>query len=115
MDKKILIILLFSLVFGQFLKAQDSVVYRVILIGDAGEIDKQQMAVLSFAANKIIKNKTTVIYLGDNVYPRGMGLPGSPDQKRDESILRSEYEPMRTKGAPVYFLAGNHDWDRMGP
>jgi Calcineurin-like phosphoesterase len=115
MDKKTLIILLFFLVFGQLLKAQDSVIHRMILIGDAGEIDKQQMAVLGFAANKVIKNKTTVIYLGDNVYPRGMSLPGSPDQGSTENILRSEYEPMRAKGAPVYFLAGNHDWDRMGP
>src|SRR5690606_1756194 len=29
-------------------------------------------------------------------------------------ILRSQYEPMRAKGAPVYFIPGNHDWDRMG-
>jgi UDP-2,3-diacylglucosamine pyrophosphatase LpxH len=21
---------------------------------------------------------------------------------------------MRSKGAPVYFIPGNHDWDRMG-
>jgi len=107
--------LMLFLVFGRMLKAQDSVVYRVILVGDAGEIDKQQMAVLSFAANTIIKDKTTVIYLGDNIYPHGMGLPGSAEEAGTKSILRSEYEPMRAKGAPVYFIPGNHDWDRMGP
>lgn len=101
--------------FAGIVKAQDSVVYRVILIGDAGEIDKQQMATLDFAASLIIKNHTTVLYLGDNVYPHGMGLPGSPDQARTENILRSEYGPMRAKGAPVYFVPGNHDWDKMGP
>ncbi|HJP64076.1 MAG TPA: BamA/TamA family outer membrane protein [Mucilaginibacter sp.] len=95
-------------------KAQDSVVHRVILIGDAGEIDKQQMAVLGFAANSVIKNKTTVLYLGDNIYPRGMALPGSPDTTRTQNILKSEYAPMRAMGAPVYFIPGNHDWDRMG-
>src|SRR5476649_113836 len=106
MNKNILITCLLVLSLGSMLRAQDSVVYRVILIGDAGEIDKQQMAVLGFAANTVIKNKTTVIYLGDNVYPRGMGLPGSPDQESTENILRSEYEPMRAKGAPVYFIPG---------
>ncbi|HTE01277.1 MAG TPA: BamA/TamA family outer membrane protein [Mucilaginibacter sp.] len=115
MNKKLLICLMMLLGFAPFAKAQDSVVYRIVLIGDAGEINKEQMSVLDFAANSIIKNKTTVIYLGDNVYPRGMGLPGSPDQARTEKILQSEYIPMRAKGAPVYFLPGNHDWDKMGP
>src|ERR1700743_1439967 len=108
MNKRILTVLLFSLVFGQFVKAQDSVVYRVVLVGDAGEIDKQQAAVFSFAANKGIKNTNTVMYLVDNVCPRSMSLPGSPDQERTENILRSEFGQMRAKGAPVYFIPGNH-------
>ncbi len=94
--------------------AQDSISYRIILIGDAGEMGKEQVAELSFAANSIMKNKTTVIYLGDNIYPKGMALPGSTDTERTESILRSEYMPMRVKGAPVYFIPGNHDWDKSG-
>jgi hypothetical protein len=115
MNKKLRLFLVFLLGSFALAKAQDSIVYRVILIGDAGEIDKQQQAVLGFAANSIIKDKTTLLYLGDNIYPRGMGLPGSPDEERTQSILKSEYMPMRTKGAPVYFIPGNHDWDRMGP
>ncbi|HEY4324977.1 MAG TPA: metallophosphoesterase, partial [Mucilaginibacter sp.] len=115
MNKKLRLFLVFLLGSFALAKAQDSIVYRVILIGDAGEIDKQQQAVLGFAANSIIKDKTTVLYLGDNIYPRGMSLPGSPDEERTQSILKSEYMPMRAKGAPVYFIPGNHDWDRMGP
>src|SRR6202000_74406 len=114
MNKKLLLCLVFLLGGIILAKAQDSIVYRVVLIGDAGEIDKEQQAVLGFAANSIIKDKTTVLYLGDNIYPSGMGLPGSPDEKRTQSILQSEYTPMRAKGAPVYFIPGNHDWDRMG-
>lgn len=114
MDKKTIITVLFLLGLVQLLRAQDSVAYRVILIGDAGEIDKQQMTVLGFAANSVIKGKTTVMFLGDNIYPHGMGLPGSPDEVRTQNIIKSEYEPMRAKGAPVYFVPGNHDWDKMG-
>ncbi|WP_184549874.1 metallophosphoesterase [Mucilaginibacter sp. FT3.2] len=107
---------LFILVLGSFVAmAQDSVKYRVILIGDAGEMDTQQSAVLKHAAASIIKNKTIVMYLGDNIYPTGMGLPGSKEEEQTKKILQSQYQPMRANGAPVYFVPGNHDWDKMGP
>ncbi len=98
-----------------FLNAQNIIRSRVILIGDAGEMDSQQTYVLDNAASKIIKGKTTVFYLGDNVYPTGMGLPGSIDEASTKKILQTQYTPMRKAGAPVYFVPGNHDWDRMGP
>jgi len=94
--------------------AQDTIKYRIIFIGDAGEIDPQQNNVLQNAANNIIAGKTTVMYLGDNIYPTGFGLPGSPGEEQTKQILRAQFTPMRSKGAPVYFVPGNHDWDRMG-
>ncbi|WP_118975149.1 BamA/TamA family outer membrane protein [Taibaiella koreensis] len=97
------------------LQAQDSVRSRVILIGDAGEMDDQQKLVIPHAAAQVLPGKTTVLYLGDNIYPHGMGLPGSPEEKLTQEILKSQYQPMREQGAPVYFVPGNHDWDRMGP
>src|SRR5438067_2504933 len=114
MTKKIQLLLIL-LIGGFNVLAQDSVQYRVILIGDAGEMDMQQNAVLKHAAASIIKNKSAVIYLGDNVYPRGIGLPGSPEEAQTKKILQSQYQPMRANGAPVYFLPGNHDWDKTGP
>jgi hypothetical protein len=98
-----------------FLKAQDSIRNRIILIGDAGELDPQLSHVLSNATTRILKNKTTVIYLGDNVYPTGIGLPGSKEEETTKKILKGQFIPMRKAGAPVYFVPGNHDWDRMGP
>ena len=98
-----------------FVNAQDSLRYRVILIGDAGEMNHEQQKALQHAANHIVTGKTVVLYLGDNVYPHGMGLPGSKEEATTRQILQSQYQPMRAKGAPVYFLPGNHDWDKMGP
>ena len=95
-------------------KAQDSVLQRIIMIGDAGEIDKEQQAIIPAASNMVIPGKTTVIYLGDNIYPRGMGLPGSKEEETTKKILQSQFNPMRSKGAPVYFIPGNHDWDKEG-
>lgn len=97
------------------LHGQDSIRYRMIFIGDAGEMNEGQKEVISQASNLIIANKTTVMYLGDNIYPRGMGLPGSRQEEATRQILQSQYMPMRSKGAPVYFVPGNHDWDKMGP
>lgn len=96
------------------ISGQDSIRYRVIFIGDAGEINDKQQTVIPQAAAHVIAGKTTVMYLGDNVYPRGMDLPGSGKEERTREILRSQFAPMRGKGAPVYFIPGNHDWDKMG-
>lgn len=94
--------------------AQDSLVHRVILLGDAGETSKEQQHIIPLAAGMVIKDRTTVLYLGDNIYPTGMGLPGSRNEQATQEILRTQYAPMRAHGAAVYFIPGNHDWDRMG-
>jgi len=101
--------------FISFIANAQDIRHRIILIGDAGEYGKRQGGVITHAASQILKGKTTVFYLGDNVYPIGMGLPGSKEEKSTMQILQSQYQPMRAGGAAVYFVPGNHDWDRMGP
>lgn len=96
------------------LQAQDSIQYRIIFIGDAGQINAQQKIAIEHAASQVIAGKTSVIYLGDNIYPRGLGLPDTKNAESTRDILRSQYQPMRSAGAPVYFIPGNHDWDRSG-
>lgn len=113
--KKIIHILFYSLFIHANLSAQDTVLQRIILIGDAGEMDTQQKMLIADAAGKIIPGKTTVVFLGDNIYPTGMSLPGTKDEALTKQILQSQFMPMRSKGAAVYFVPGNHDWDRSGP
>ena len=108
-------LLLFLVIITTLTRAQDSVKYRVIFIGDAGEMNIAQRESLKNAANHVIKGKTTVMYLGDNIYPKGMGLRGSKEEKETKQILQSQFLPMRKAGAAVYFIPGNHDWDKMGP
>jgi hypothetical protein len=43
-----------------------------------------------------------------------MSLPGAPDEELTRRILRSQFQPLRSTGAPVYFVPGNHDWDKSG-
>jgi Omp85 superfamily domain/Calcineurin-like phosphoesterase len=105
----------FLILFGfiHSVKAQDGVQHRIIFIGDAGEINPFQQTIAKIASEKIVKDKTTVVYLGDNIYPNGMGLDSISRQKT-EQILQAQFAPMRAKNATVYFIPGNHDWDRMG-
>lgn len=115
MLKKLLILscLIFTVCVGY---AQDKdVKARVILIGDAGEMNDGQFAALKNAANHVIKGKTTTVYLGDNIYPVGMAIPGYGNFAETSKILQSQFKPMRDAGSAVYFVPGNHDWDQSGP
>ncbi|MFD2970187.1 metallophosphoesterase [Sphingobacterium bambusae] len=87
---------------------------RLILFGDAGEINEEQEGLLEDAANLVISNKTSVFFLGDNIYPLGMGLT-KDEAEHTGAILRSQYGAFVQKGSPTYFIAGNHDWDKSGP
>ena len=94
--------------------AQTDVQARVILIGDAGEINTTQKAILQDAISKSIPGKTIALFLGDNIYPKGVEL--SPEKKEAAlNILRAQFEGLRKNNIPVYFVPGNHDWDKSGP
>lgn len=86
---------------------------RLILFGDAGEINKQQGDLLAEASSLILAGKTQVYFLGDNIYPQGMGLT-STEAEETAAILESQYTHFRRQGVPVTFVAGNHDWDKSG-
>ncbi len=95
--------------------AQDSVKYRVILIGDAGEMNTIQKGAMQLAASTVLPGRTSAFFLGDNIYPTGMALAGSSAFPHTAAILKSQFEPLRAAGSAVYFIPGNHDWDKSGP
>lgn len=95
--------------------AQSDIKHRVILIGDAGEMNEGQRHALKSAAQLVLTGKTTTLFLGDNIYPTGMELPGTEKHLATAEILKSQFEPMRAKGSATYFVPGNHDWDKSGP
>lgn len=56
-----------------------------------------------------------VMFLGDNVYPRGMPDPAAPQRPEAERRLAAQLGALRGTGARGIFIPGNHDWDRHGP
>ena len=118
--------------------ADDDVLARLLLIGDAGEPDPAGEPALEALAQVVnrLPARTTVVFLGDNIYERGMPEPApTPDaaieaavaaadvvisdifQTREEAerILRAQAAVVRGNGARAIFIPGNHDWDQSNP
>ena len=106
--------LVLSIVFAASVIGQDSLKYRVILIGNDGkQVDKIPNAVQHITGN-IIGGKTTVFFLDESSYMRGKIQTGGTKEKTAQTKLQSQYRPMRAKGARVFFIPGNHTWNKAG-
>lgn len=79
--------------------------YRLLLIGDGGapQPNDPTLAALGHWGNRY-PEQTTVLFLGDNVYPDGLR---QSEPARGERILLQQ---MRATRAAKIFVPGNHDW-----
>lgn len=89
-------------------------VKRLILFGDAGEQNPAQSMLIEKAVSLVVPDSSVVFFLGDNIYPKGMSIEPA-EQTSEKQILFSQYAPFRALSVPVYFLAGNHDWNVSRP
>jgi hypothetical protein len=117
MEKVSLVFLLFFA--HTFCKAQapdDTLQSRIILIGDAGQLNSagRHPVISSIKNNMKLDAKTTIVYLGDNLYRAGLPDSQSLNYSSVRAILDSEVNIARGSGAKVYFIPGNHDWDEFG-
>ncbi len=93
------------------------VAYTVYLIGDVGapslEIQEPTLALLQKQL-EASDTASAVIYLGDNIYQKG--LPDSAERKRKESeqYLLEQLKITDNFPGQVFFIPGNHDWARSG-
>jgi len=86
----------------------------VFLIGDAGDPKATGEPVLEALTRVLADAPDTavVLFLGDNVYPRG--LPDSADASFPEAARRLSAQVAFARRVPVVFVPGNHDWDKSG-
>ncbi|MGI8582924.1 MAG: BamA/TamA family outer membrane protein [Chitinophagaceae bacterium] len=96
--------------------AQDTLQSRIILIGDAGELTNGRHPVVSGVRSTIpLDKKTTIIFLGDNLYKAGLPDDAVPNYNLVKAPLDSQIVIAKGTDAKVYFIPGNHDWNNGGP
>jgi len=93
----------------------DTIQARLVLIGDAGDFQKGRHPVVD-AVRETTKpdKKTTILYLGDNLYTTGLPDEQSLYYDIRRSVLDTQIAIANGTDAKVYFIPGNHDWDRGG-
>lgn len=92
-------------------QAQDSIQARIILIGDAGQLSNGKHPVVNAARKTItFDKKTTVVFLGDNLYKTGLPDNTLPTYDIAKAPLDSQIQIAAKTDAKVYFVPGNHDW-----
>ena len=108
--------------FGQNIKnpvtlnATDSskIAHTFYLIGDAGNTNeitaKQTLADLENRLKKATKN-TTLLFLGDNIYPKGLPNTELTNERIiAESKLTNQLKLSKNFKGQTIFIPGNHDW-----
>ncbi len=87
----------------------ERLIQRVLLVGDAGVPMESEPVLASLGRwGDVYPERTTVLFLGDNVYPAGV----------EEDAVEAGHEILRkqvaaTRAARV-FVPGNHDWGHRG-
>lgn len=92
-----------------FLSAQSTETYSVYLIGDAGEDTASGKALLMLKKELIAHPNSTVVFLGDNVYPSGLKI----NDKGSVMRLESQLQILNNYNGRAYFIPGNHDWQQQ--
>ena len=107
-------ILINSITFGSSVNDSTNaeVIYRVILIGDAGEPAKDHPEPVLVALKKeaSLVDSTVVVFLGDNIYPNGLPDENHKKRKEYERRLDEQINAIKDISSAAYFISGNHDW-----
>lgn len=113
--KKVSCVVLFLIVLLPYISfsQKDTVQARIILIGDAGDFHDGKHPVIDAVKTQIkFDNKTTIVYLGDNLYLTGLPDESYPGYDKRRAVLDTQVNIARGTPAKVYFIPGNHDWNR---
>ena len=90
-------------------RLEEEPIYRLLLAGDGGAAVRNDPTLALLGAwGDAHPERTTVLFLGDNIYPAGLQ---SGDRAHGETILRRQIESTR---AAKVFIPGNHDWGFTG-
>ncbi len=99
------------------LPPKDSIEIAIFLLGDAGSSaydGEPVLQELSLQSDSLRPVPQFVVFLGDNVYPRGVPPLGHPNRADAEKRIAAQVLAIRKGSAQGLLIPGNHDWDRQG-
>ncbi|WP_245326207.1 metallophosphoesterase [Hymenobacter wooponensis] len=89
--------------------------YTVFLIGDVGKPIAQEEGgepSLNYMRKQMLAagNRSTTVFLGDNIYEYGMPEEGAYDREVSERRISDQLDILRNYAGEKYMIPGNHDW-----
>lgn len=96
-----------------FCGATDTIRTRLYLIGDTGKKAVLSKNYKQFSHFISADTPSCVLYLGDNVYPKGIRPVGHKHHKTDVEKMRIQLNLLKHHRGQAYMIPGNHDW-QMG-
>ncbi|GLB51443.1 hypothetical protein NBRC110019_04820 [Neptunitalea chrysea] len=110
---------------AQFLEENTTVSYptektvekRFFLIGDAGNAPYGETTLGLKAMKSVldtISNQDYVLFLGDNLYPKGMPKKDSPNRELAEYRLDAQVNALEGFPGEIIFIPGNHEYYSEG-
>ena len=93
---------------------QRKVPYELFLIGDTGDIalNRPDIVLNTLCSHFDPLQPSGVIFLGDNIYPRGLPPVGNILRKSAELTLTRYHDILKDYRGKIVFIAGNHDWNK---
>ncbi|OEK07478.1 metallophosphoesterase [Roseivirga misakiensis] len=89
---------------------QEKPIHSVFLIGDAGEPYENPVLTLLKKELDKVGDKGSVVFLGDNIYPKGMPPVGHSLRTEAEKAAKGQIEAVKGFKGNIVFIPGNHDW-----
>lgn len=88
--------------------------HTLFLLGDAGDHEFND-PVLGRIEKELAEagKQTTLLILGDNIYPAGLSDKGSPYRQLEEETLNRVLNITRNFAGKTVLVPGNHDWGEM--
>jgi hypothetical protein len=84
------------------------------LIGDAGGATPNGSTDALIALKKLMDKESSkgdyTVFLGDNIYEKGLPKKGADDRKDAEHKIQAQLDVVKDFDGKVVFLPGNHDW-----
>jgi len=94
--------------------SKDNIRHIIYLIGDAGHPENDAIEVFELLKEQVRSEgvKSTVVFLGDNIYPGGMPDKDEKGRAEAEKILDYQLEELKKLDIKLYYIPGNHDWNK---